>query len=285
MRRLRRKKELKFSRIVILFVISITTFSVGYSLLSQNLSVEGTTNLIIQTEDTKEFKSKNLKLTYEDKNWHSGGTTYYQYDFVLTNIGNETIENWQVVIDFPSNVEHVGGWAANYELKNGKLIITGMEYNLKLNPGNQATFGLQLSTTDSEIKIIKVNLNGEISTEENPGKNPGENQEDNPIEEPNKDLAIEIKRNSYWGTKGEYYLQFAITVTNNSDLNINPWKFKLSVPSDANITNYWNFNYIIADGIMTINPTDSNSNLYAGASTSMGFIIKTADLNYVPTVK
>ena len=68
-------------------------------------------------------------------------------------------------------------------------------------------------------------------------------------------------------------------------MNLNPWSFKITVPSDATVENNWNCNYIIADGIMTINPTDSNSNLVAGTSTSMGFIIKTADIDYVPIVK
>lgn len=160
MRHLRRRKELNLSKIVILFVISITTFSVGYSLLSQNLSVEGTANLITQIEDTKEFNSKNLNLKYDDKSWYNGGDkyTYFQYDFTLSNIGNQTVENWKIVIEFSADVVYTGGWSAKYEVDGNKIIITGIDWNSNLAPSNQITFGLQLNTSDSELKIVKVEL-------------------------------------------------------------------------------------------------------------------------------
>lgn len=288
MRKIKKNKNFNVWKIIIIFIISTLTISVGYSLLQQNLSVEGTANLITEEKDDKEFSNKNLKLTYEDKTWYNNGQTYYQYDFKLTNIGQEKVENWKIVIDIPSDIKYVGGWSANYKIEGTKLTITGMSYNNTLNAGNEITFGLQISMSENNFKISKVNLNGDV-IENNPTPNPDPDPTPNPDPDPDPGVESDIKvvftKGSSWGVSGEYYTQYDIKLTNDTDSDISDWSFSFELPTGATISNYWNFNYVNKDGIVTVTPSDNNKTLAKNTSITIVMQIKSPTNDYTLSLK
>lgn len=161
----RRRKQLSLTKISIIFVVCTLTFSVGYSLLSQQLSVEGTANLLYEEEIVcKEYVTDDLKITYDNKAlWHNGGLNYMQIDVTLTNLKQEEINDWKVMLKFISDVEISGSWAGNYELSDRKITITGMDWNKNISVGGQITFGFQVSTPDEEIKLSSIYLNGNLA--------------------------------------------------------------------------------------------------------------------------
>lgn len=271
MRKLKRRKEFSINKIIIIFVACIITFSVGYSVLSEQLSIEGTVNLVTEDSDINEFKNNNLKLTYDVQTWYSSGLNYYQYDFTLTNIGTEVVNNWSVFIEVINDLRIASGWSVDYGINGNQLSLTSLSYNSTLNPGNQVSFGIQVTSSNSDFKIRKVNLNGDVISDD-------PEEPDNP-EEPDEELEVVFKKGSNWGQPGEYYIQYDITLTNKTNIDINPWSFEFSVPEGTTIFNGWGFNYVNADGIIRVSPANYNKNLAAGSSISIGLQLKCATLN------
>ena len=374
--RRRRRKEASLTKIIVLFVICTLTFSVGYSLLSQQLSVEGTANLVIQKELTcNEYVTDDLKITYDNKMlWHDSGYNYMQMDIIYTNISQETITDWKILIKFVSDVQLSGSWSGNYELVGKSLTITGLDWNNTLAPGNQIQIGYQVKTTDESIKLNAIYLNNElarpgescsnISNGDNTGgdntggdntggdntggdntggdntggdntggdntggdntggdntggdntggdntggdntggdntggdntggdntggDNTGGDNTGGGTFNPSitsSNVDVKVTNTTSWGTEGNYTYQYDITVTNNSDVNIDGWSFQFEVPEGATMGDYWQCEYINADGVVTILSNTNTAKLDVGQSAQIGFHIKVSTNNYVLKVR
>ena len=339
--RRRRRKEISLNKIIILFVVCTLTFSVGYSLLSQQLSVEGTANLILDEEaiTCKEYVTDDLKINYDNKMlWHDSGYNYMQIDIKFTNISQETITDWKILIKFISDIEMSGSWAGNYELVNKNVTITGLEWNNSLAPGAQTEFGFQVKTKDEEIHLSSIYLNGDLARpgesctntggdntggdntggdntgEDNTGgdntggdntggdntggdntggdntggDNTGGDNTGGDVFNPeivNSNVDVKVTNTTSWGSEGDYTYQYDITVTNNSDVNIDGWSFQFEVPEGAKITEYWSCEYINADGLITISSNEHTAKLEAGQSAQIGFHLKAPVNTYVLKVR
>ena len=268
----KRRKERKifgFRGIIVAFIITTLFISVGYSLLAEQLSVSGITNLVVKDLED-EFRTANLSLKYKVKQWYSNGKYFYQYDFTLTNIGTANISSWNAVLDYPTGVSMVSGWSAGFSLTGNKLTISSLDYNGALTPGQVITFGVQLTmNTDS------FDLSTGVLTAVIPGTEPINTSK----------LRINAVLTSSWGTAGNYFYQYEFTVTNKSKTNLTYWKFAFNVPTGTTIGNYWNCNYINANNVVTVSNAAYNGNLSPGASTSFGMIINTPQANFKPVVK
>lgn len=268
-------KEISISKIVFIFILCTLMLSVGYSLLSQDLSIGGTANMVFEEDDDNDFNNDSLKLAYVTNSWSSNYKTYFQYDFTLSNISLDTIENWKIVIDIPEDCEYVNGWSAEYEISDSKLTITPTSYNQILTSESSITFGIQIATTDNNFIINKVNINGDTIEKDN------DNSDNEEIEnEANNNLDLSFIRSNYWGNEGDYYIQYDIDVSNNTSEDINPWSFQFELPDGASIIHNWNCNYVNADGIVTISPVSHNQNLIVGSKTTIGIQINSPILNF-----
>lgn len=285
-RRKKTHKALSLRGIIIIFVMSTLCFSVGYSLLAQQLSVSGTANLIISEEDNNEFKSDDLLLTFDVKDWYNSGLTYYQYDFSLKNIGNSELKSWKIVIDVPSDAKIVGGWSADYTLVDNKLTITSFSYNSSLKPGDTVTFGLQISTEDSKFVIKTVNLNG-TKIEGGGTTDPTDPVDpvDPPIPPVDSKLNVIYTSANSWGSEGAYYTQYDFTVVNNGEANLTEWNFKFEVPEGTTVNNNWNCNYVNADNVITVSNVSHNGNLNVGGSASFGIVLITKSSGFKPVIE
>ncbi|MBE6160328.1 MAG: hypothetical protein E7157_04710 [Lactobacillales bacterium] len=386
MRRRRRRKELSLTKIIVLFVVCTLTFSVGYSLLSQQLSVEGTVNLLYEKELTcKEYVTDELKLTYDNKMlWHNAGLNYMQIDITLTNLTQEEMTDWKVMIKFISDIEISGSWAGNYTESDNKVTITGLDWNKTLAPGGQTTFGFQVSTPDEEIHLSSIYLNGDLAIpgescsnvsdgdntggdntggdntggdntggdntggdntggdntggdntggdntggdntggdntggdntggdntggdntggdntggdntggdntggDNTGGDNTGGDNTGGGTFTPeitSSNVDVKVTNTTSWGTEGNYTYQYDITVTNNSDVNIDGWSFQFEIPDGASMGDYWQCEYINADGVVTILSNTNTAKLEVGQSAQIGFHIKVPTNTYVLKVR
>ena len=98
-------------------------------------------------------------------------------------------------------------------------------------------------------------------------------------------VDVKVTNTTSWGTEGNYTYQYDITVTNNSDVNIDGWSFQFEVPEGATIGDYWQCEYINADGVVTILSNTNTAKLDVGQSTQIGFHIKVSTNTYVLKVR
>jgi aryl-phospho-beta-D-glucosidase BglC (GH1 family) len=80
----------------------------------------------------------------EVNSWLSGDSTYIQVDATITNNSDDIIDDWVVSITLSSTSAINDSWNMNYELDNGNLTITGVDYNKSVQANSSVTFGMIL---------------------------------------------------------------------------------------------------------------------------------------------
>ncbi len=80
----------------------------------------------------------------EVNSWLSGDSTYIQVDATITNNSDDIIDDWVVAIPLSSKSAINDSWNMNYELDNGNLTITGVDYNKSVQANSSVTFGMIL---------------------------------------------------------------------------------------------------------------------------------------------
>jgi len=85
-----------------------------------------------------------------------------------------------------------------------------------------------------------------------------------------------------WYTKGEYYYNVDITITNNSNRILENWSVKMDFPINTSVTNAWNTTYQIANNMITFSNVSYNGNIEIGASTDFGFQVKDLTGKFYP---
>lgn len=89
---------------------------------------------------------------------------------------------------------------------------------------------------------------------------------------------IRITAVNSWETDGRYYSQFDVQITNSSEAAFKNWKLDVKVPNDTLLSDIWNGNGVVKDGILSIEAQDYNQEIAAGTDLSnVGFIISTKD--------
>lgn len=256
-RRLGKKKKLSFKGLVIIFVAASLFFSVGYSLLVQDLTIGGTANLGNSTTN-EDINSDDLKFNYNRGTWYSSGKYYYQLDMSLENISTDDISDWKVIIDVPDDTTISNNWNGNIEIVEGKLVIS----DSLIVSGETLSFGCQISTTVENFDMSSIILNGTKVKIPDPVI---------PDEPSQSGIIVDFVPTGSWKS-GNYFTQYDIVVRNEGDANISSWSFKLTLPTGANMQSVWNANYIKADSTITFSNVGHNGNIAAGSSITFGGI-------------
>lgn len=92
-------------------------------------------------------------------------------------------------------------------------------------------------------------------------------------------LSATITEVNSWKEGNTHKTQYAVSVTNPTQSDVNGWRIELSVPDGATISEggFWNAEFEIDGQVLTITPLDYNQSIRAGGSTSdIGFIIGTS---------
>ncbi len=108
------------------------------------------------TEDKKEDTNKDntVKATITNS-WEGSGAFFGQLDLSITNSSSSEIKDWKIEIDAPSDLKIDSGWNCKYEIKDGKLVVTGVEYNSTVAANSTVKdIGIILSSAD------KANIDG-----------------------------------------------------------------------------------------------------------------------------
>ena len=297
MRKIRRKK-MSFKIMIIVFVISTFTLSVGYSLLYETLSVEGIGNLILENDE--EITSDYLKFTHTSNSWYSDGKYYYQIDGILENISQYTIEDWKIELQFPQSLTLQGGWNGEFSVNQNSLIITPVVYNKTINPNSSISIGFQISILSDVLNIDKIILKGSpIGTSNGDDQDidkPTDPKDDEDIPDTPTDtddpkeydkiesISISTELKAEWQSGNIYISQHDFTITNSTELIVEDWIIKIKLPSNVNFSQIWGGNYINADGLLKVSGVDYNKVLQPNTSTNVLIQFESDTEGYVPEI-
>lgn len=88
--------------------------------------------------------------------WNDGSSDYYQYEIIVTNTGNGTLNGWTSTVNFSENVELSQFWCCNAKTDNTKITFTNLDYNMTLEAGASCNIGFIVKGSPT-LKINSTN--------------------------------------------------------------------------------------------------------------------------------
>lgn len=96
------------------------------------------------------------------------------------------------------------------------------------------------------------------------------------LESKTKDYSITIESSKIWaeGSHGyNYGIQYDACIYNNMDIDIRDWVAYIDVPEDCSIDSYWNGEFTLENGMITIKPVIYNKVIEANGQREIGFVL------------
>lgn len=294
-KRRRRRNGFNFKFIIIIFIVSVSFISIGYSYLSENLSIEGKGNLVKYVEPY----SGDYKATYSLDKWYSDQKFYYNYNLNITNLTNKDIQGWEIIVYLPEKSEAVTSWNADIKQDGNKFIFTNKNYNGTLRAGVETSFGFQFqSKSTGDWLPIFIRINGKkikianLPADVDPGDDPiddpiyiPDDPEDDPMVSPSESpLKISIISNGSWSSGNTTTRQYILRINNTSNNPTKSWKIKMSKIAAAHIDSAWNYNYVETDDYVLFSNGEWNGTIDAKKSIDLQFQISSTNNNYNPQV-
>lgn len=246
-------KEPKMKGLISIFLITLFTVGVGYSLLSENLQVKGTATLVKQTNS-----ELNIDMSYTKNIWGNNPYTI-QYNVIIKNKTREITNGWIIYIDVPSGTEVLNCWNVKCSIKNEKLILQNLDYNSNISIDGQLSFGIQLNTLDSNLELNKPYFE--------------EIEEQNEEQIVSDGLEVNYKQTQSWKDNLGYHIHYDVTVKNNSSDIIKKWRVEIEKDNTAILESAWNSDYIEQKSCIIFTNKSHNGRLEPFSSATFGFII------------
>lgn len=255
---MRLRKKFTFKYIFIIFIASVLLLSVGYSLLSENLLIEGKGNLVITDPEKEDYT-----VTYTKETWYSG-KHHYNFNLVLTN-NTEPIYEWVIVVNVPNDTTITNCWNATCEVENGQLKITNLSYNGFVNTNASINLGVSLTTNTAQLELNNFEVQ----------------QPDEEVEGDKEiaGLTATLVKGNSWQSGNQYVTQYDLKVKNNSTINIKNWKVKIKLNS-ATVANYWNLQVEIVGDYLYLSNVAYNGNINIGGEAGGGLQLMTPTANH-----
>lgn len=266
MRKIRRNRRKSFgmASLTFLFLGSLVLIGTGYSLLSQDLQIKGKTTIAQQT--TEEEK---IKFTYVTNKWGVDPYTI-QYDVTLENISDETFSNWTFYVPVPEGTEVLAAWNVIATIENGKLVLKNESYNANIGIDAKLTFGIQLSTFDSNLELENPFFESE--------------NEENSIQTMSldvSDLSAEYKKTQSWQDDLGYHNTYETTIKNNGS-TVSDWRLEVEKNEGISLENAWNANYVEQEDQFVFTNVAHNGTIDTNGSVTFNLVILSKDANYTP---
>lgn len=91
-----------------------------------------------------------------------------------------------------------------------------------------------------------------------------------------EDYSITIEPTKSWTETAHGYnygIQYDAYIYNNMNMDIRDWIAYINVPDDCMIDSYWNGDFVLENGIITIKPVEYNKVIEAGGKRDIGFVL------------
>lgn len=277
MKKIKKNKLSIYHKIGIIYVIILLTISTAYSFLNEDLSLKTTTSM---KGTNTNYKVEITQISKTDYN----GIYYYEYNVIITYLGNETTTGWNTYIEVPYTTQVTGCYNANScNIEGQTLTVTNADYNANLSPSNtSASFNLRIETDESDysLKVLDVQFKTNSQPiDPDPEPDPDPDNPDNPDKPSKEPTIVDYLKASYvlqndWGTRQWYVL----TIENTSDtVTIASWTATFKVTSDDTMTNanIWGgtYSYDEASGIITVSGPSWSPSLAPSSKAEVNFQI------------
>lgn len=269
---MRRNRKFKKSKkpivIFLIFVAVMLTIGTAYSYLNQTLHLNGKASISgIISDDIEHGKVCQNTITSKTvTSWTDGYKTHYTMNFKLTNNNSEPIYHWHVAFKIPSDATDISTNDAEYEVKDGYILVNGVDYNSYVQVGSSIEFKVTVATTMTyEVNDVEIY---DCGYEQSAASN--------------IDLETVITPGGSWGT---YVSQYTIDIKNNSTSVPNSWKIEIEVPSGSSILSLWNGDYVLKDNLLVITNKSYNGSIGIGSSQQIGMQIQTNIKDFTLNVK
>ncbi len=260
---MRKYKKMKLNIFLITF-ISLIFISVGYSVLSQELTIKGIVSGINDNDDIIDQNSnKNFDIEANKGNsWTSDGYYFYIFNFDVVNNSQVNYNNFIITIKFNDSFTLDSSWGIPTTLQNN---IVESKYNNIITPNQKVSLGIIVKSNNPDLKIYKI----KVIIDENTA----------PIKDEN--IIVTFKITNSWGN---YNNQYNLNIQNNGDKNISYWEIHTTVPENTSFINGWDAEYEINNTTLIIKPKSYNNIININNSIDVGFQLFTNSPTVLPNV-
>lgn len=231
-----------------IFLIVIACFlTVGYSILSQDLSVS--------MAATIGHESSEMDLFVDDKTtlnkWSNGDKYTYQYNLSLRYEGSLNLASWYAKFDVPDDSVLDNCWSAICKISDGYLYMYSGDYDYKLSSDKLISpvpaFQITTSSVNYEMALVESKIYSSVN--DNP----------NAVEVDSSKVDASISIGGGWQNGNSYVKQAYLSISNNSGVKLNYWQVGILIPDGTTVSNIWNASYIIKDNYLYLYGEGSNS--------------------------
>ena len=103
--------------------------------------------------------------------WETDGTSYTDYQGAVKNSGSGSVNGWTVTIPLKSDVEIISSWGGSFSSDGKTITVTPEKYNKALEPGNEATFGFQISGAADAVDTAGISCTGTAGSSQSAQQN------------------------------------------------------------------------------------------------------------------
>lgn len=126
---------------------------------SQSVSNENPANQNTTTNNNISNGNGKAEVSCNQINsWNDGNSDYYQYEIVVSNSGDGTLNGWKLNISFSAGIEMNQYWCCNCNLNGSNIEITPVDYNQNLEPGASVNIGF-IVKGPSSLQINNTQIN------------------------------------------------------------------------------------------------------------------------------
>lgn len=258
MRRKRRKNNLKYIFIIIIFIFLLGT---AYSYLKTTLNIEG----VISGNDTSGYQiitgsNPNLRMNVASINpWQDNNLYHYQYAIDVTNIGSMDVNNFELTLNYSDVISAINIWNYEYSLNEKTILVIN---NNKILPNGTVRVEFIISST-KKIKLFSIKFD----------------VEDQLVELPISNYALDFIITGGWG---QYTYQYNVNLTNKSNKKINAWRIEIPLLSGTYYVSGWNGIFTSETNKLIIDNASHNGVIDNNGTVSIGLQLNTNVQNFIP---
>lgn len=277
-RRTKRKiKRFFFKHSVLIIIVcmfpSLFLLSTAYSVLTENIEVQGISN-IISSEIPNICQSN---ISYEKTGGWSGT---HVVDITINNNSDELMYSWVLKLTNIEGINSIYG-PVNTTILNNIYYMTPQDYKAQIPAHGSQTLTLQINT-NREVDDIFENLTladcGKDTEHSKVTISSGGASIKLGTFEKQIDAQAELESSGNWD--GNHY---KITIANNSQKTYEGWRAILYYGDEEykSIYNYYNYNHEVANKRLSL---FSNQSFKPNSKVEFYVVVNTANANYLPDI-
>lgn len=155
MRKKKNRRKKYFPLILVITVLLLFMFfGVGYSLLQEELTINGKGTINVKQNTPGLPEGKDFDVTFHD---NGGWGDTYNYAISLKNLTTTASKGWIIYILVPSDTTILSNSGCDAKIENGMLILTNASHNGEVGGSGSASWiaYFKISTSDSSVMPFK----------------------------------------------------------------------------------------------------------------------------------